>query len=273
MMDLAVTSRRRRLRWQGGASAKSRRTYEDGAIALGDPQPVSIYERLGRGVDGKTTFIDITLPLGPRTPIYPGDTPVILEKTKKTGKGFTYEITRLVCTTHSGTHLDAPRHFILDGKSLDEIPPSRFVCRATVVDVHGETVAPEHVPRILKGRAVLFRTRRFSKPAIRTGHDLGAHIAPEAAEAIIDRGANLVGIDSLSVDGRDEPSFKVHKALLGADILILEGLDLTDAPSGNYMLFALPLRISEADGSPVRALLVPEEESPRDGNLKSRSNQ
>lgn len=164
-------------------------------------------------------------------------------------------------TTHLLTHVDAPLHFIPGGATLDTIELSRFHCQAVVVEVDGPVVTAEHVPeRPLADWGVLFRTRNSDRPETAPFDTEHVYIDQEAAQLLVKRSVNLVGIDYLSVDRFGDEQYPVHRCLLGAQVLVLEGLLLADVAAGNYTLSAWPLKIAGADGSPVRALLSPEED-------------
>ncbi len=201
-------------------------------------------------------LIDISRPLGPRTPVFPGDQPFERRVTCARGEGRPYESSCLVLSAHAGTHLDAPSHFLAGGASLDRLPLASFVLPARVVEAGGPVVTPADLaglpPR--PGRALLFRTR---KPPGAAGRPDRGWLESAAARRCLELGAPLVGIDQLSVDRPGDEDFPVHHLLLGAGCLILEGLDLAAAPAGDYGLVCLPLGIAGGEASPVRAVLVP----------------
>ncbi|MFH8253306.1 cyclase family protein [Microbacterium sp. B2969] len=159
-------------------------------------------------------------------------------------------------TTHFLTHVDAPRHFFEDGATLDELPLERFAVPALVVDIGDRfEVTPAEIPqRDFSGMAVLFKT---SASALDTTvfHSEHPYISASAARELVMRGADVVGIDYLSVDRFGDEDYPAHRTLLGAGVIIVEGLDLSPVEAGAYELLAYPLRIQEADGSPVRAIL------------------
>ncbi|HWQ52464.1 MAG TPA: cyclase family protein [Bryobacteraceae bacterium] len=201
--------------------------------------------------------IDISRTIDEGVPVYPGDPPVRMERIQEIAGGAPFNLLRLDWTTHFLTHVDVPLHFSDTGAGVTEIPPGRFIGDAMVVEVEGDAVLPEHVPEQAAGLNLLFKTRnsgRWDPVVYDTSH---VYIAPEAAEAIAAAGANLVGIDSLDVDRHGDEDYPAHRILLGGDVLILEGIDLSGVEPGPYTLIALPLKIAGGDGSPVRAVLVP----------------
>ena len=204
------------------------------------------------------TILDISRRIGPDVAVYPGDEQASLEPVCDIGDDAPCRITSLGgFTTHLMTHVDAPRHFIAGGKTLDEIPVERWVTDALVVDIQDAAyVSRAHVPEgDLTGLAILFKTRNsLADPtAFDENH---AYVSAEAAQEMISRSVNIIGIDYHSVDRFGDEDFPVHKSSLGADVLIVEGLDLTEVKAGRYRLIALPLKIAQADGSPVRAVLI-----------------
>lgn len=207
---------------------------------------------------------DISVPLGGALAGYPGDPPWIRETAPAAGE-VPYELSRLSMSAHAGTHLDAPSHFFPGAATVDAIPVSDFFLPALVVEVrHPELVLPEEVPGELReGEAVLFRTENSRRGIWREGRfpDRWTALSPEAADVLVQRKVRLAGIDFLSVDPPGEECFPVHRALLGAGVLVLEGLDLSMVEAGRYRLVCLPLRIEGGEASPVRAVLLPGEEA------------
>ncbi len=197
-------------------------------------------------------LLDISRPISGAALVYPGDpcvrTQVICESP--------FRLTALEITTHVLTHLDAPRHFFPEGPDVAGLPLERFTGEARVIEVSGDAVLPAHVPNPCRGLSLLFKTRHSGawSPVYDTGH---VYVSHEAAACMAAGAANLAGIDYLSVDPFGDESYRAHRTLLGAGVLILEGLDLSAAAPGRYTLFALPLKLDDADGSPVRAVLAP----------------
>lgn len=193
-------------------------------------------------------LFDISRPLGPHTPVYPGDP--VPEMVRLSPPGWPV-VSRLTLTTHTGTHLDVPAHLIRRGRTVDEIPLEWLIGPAQVVEC-GEPVIR---PGDLAGRVRADVGRLLLKTTV--GPDPGtAFLMPETADWLVDQGYRLVGIDSLSVDPVGSSGLPAHERLLGAGVLILEGLDLSGVPAGVYLLVALPLKVAGGDGAPVRAVLV-----------------
>lgn len=198
------------------------------------------------------SVIDISRTIGPGALVYPGDPPIGAH-TLCTSP---YRLTKLEWTTHILTHIDAPRHFLPDGAAIDEIPPGRFLGPALVVEVDGDLVLERHIPAAAAGQNLLFKTRNSALWDSGRFDPTHAAISPAAARAMVEAGVNLAGIDYLSVDRFGDHAYPVHRTLLAAGVLILEGLDLSHAAPGAYTLAALPLKIEQGDGAPVRAALL-----------------
>jgi arylformamidase len=194
-------------------------------------------------------LIDISRAIDSGSPVFPGDPPIQIEPLSRIADGDACNMVRLQCANHILTHLDAPLHFFADGAALDELPLRRFLGPALVITCDAAEIPAAVIPKSCEGVSLLFRTGAPN-----------AHLSREAAERIVAAGANLAGIDSLSVDPLDSADFFAHRTLLGNGVLILEGLDLSDADPGPYTLIALPLKIARADGAPTRAILLADHE-------------
>ncbi|MBN2586746.1 MAG: cyclase family protein [Candidatus Fermentibacteraceae bacterium] len=195
-------------------------------------------------------MIDITMPLSKDTPCWPGDTPFRREVREEHG----FRTSRMVMSTHSGTHMDSPAHLCRCSATIDLIPPSGLVLPALVIDLHGKvSVTAADLKNLpLDGRALLLRTAPEFPPddLIEYGH-----LTADAAQMAVEGGARLVGIDTLSVDAPD--CDLAHGILLEGSIPVVENLVLGHVHPGEYLLLCFPLRIIAGDGSPVRAFLHP----------------
>lgn len=201
-------------------------------------------------------LIDITRTLGADTLDWPGDRP---HAVRPSASVFAAGGPELELGAHSGTHVDAPAHFISNGATIDQVPAARFECPARVVEVRGMRLLPlEAIAEldIQAGEAVLFKTDNSELPRDRFREDY-ASLEPELAKELARLKVNLVGIDYLSVDPFDSRDYPAHHALLGAGVLLLEDCDLRAAVPGEYRLICLPLRIHGTDAAPCRALLLP----------------
>jgi len=202
---------------------------------------------------------DITAPLSPSLPVYPGDPAVAITPVAQLQWGDVANVSRLVLSSHTGTHLDAPRHFFQAGLAIDGIARHRCMGPARVCAFPNATThltADDLRPLDLAGiQRLLFKTPN-SALWERTGFQTNyIALTESAAHLLVDLGVQLVGIDYLSVDAFACQDFPVHRILLGAGVLILEGLDLRTVPPGEYELLALPLLLQDGDGAPVRAIL------------------
>lgn len=195
-------------------------------------------------------MIDISLELKKGIINYPGDAPYE-EYAYLTHKEAGVHITRVLMETHSGTHFDAPFHMIEGGKKVPEVPLDNFVGPCTVVECNSLEIRPQDIPESHKER-ILFKTGN-SKRYDRFVEDF-VYLNLDAAGLLVERGVKLIGIDYLSIEKFNSQNHPVHTKLLSNGIVIMEGLDLTEAAPGDYELIALPLRMTE-DGAPCRAVL------------------
>lgn len=187
---------------------------------------------------------DVTHTINSSLPVYPGDPEFSREVLKSLDRGDPYTLSALHLSAHTGTHIDAPSHFISSGRSVHEIPIERLILMVDLIDA-GIVVRPENLSGLSPlAEGVIFRTG-----------SLMGEISERAARACVDLKLKLVGTDALSVDSSEE--YAVHRMLLSNDILILEGLCLEGVPAGIYMLICMPLKIEGAEASPVRAVLAP----------------
>ncbi len=204
---------------------------------------------------------DITLPLTPATPPIPGD-PAFLRRLVCSHPADGCEVAELRLSAHSGTHLDFPAHFFPNGQRAGDYPAGRFLLPALVIDAGPDlALGPDILDGIatVPGEALLFRTRNSETGSFR-GPDFPetfAALTPDLARECVRREISLVGLDALSVEPLTDPAYPVHHILLGAGVLILEGLDLRKAPLGRATLCCLPLAMPDAEASPVRAVLLP----------------
>lgn len=200
---------------------------------------------------------DITMPLSAELPVYPGDFPVAIAPWTRIADGEAANVSRITLCTHSGTHLDPPRHFSDQGLTVDEIPLGLLIGKALVLEILGVPVIGrkelEHLPvrgveRLLlkTNNSQLWEKSEFSAEF--------AALSVDGARYLLEVGVKLVGIDYLSVESV-EGDGAVHRTLLDNGVLILEGLNLAEVGPGEYELICLPLKIKGGDGAPVRALL------------------
>lgn len=205
------------------------------------------------------TMIDISRQISPDATVYPGDQPLTLRALCQIDGDCPCRITELGWTTHFLTHVDPPAHFIAGGQTLDDIPITRFVSEAAVIQVDGPCVERRHLSHenLGSGMSVLFKTENSSRwNGTNPFDESHVYLSEEAAQEAALLGLNMVGIDYLSIDRFGDPRYPAHRTLLSNGVLVLEGLDLSSVLPGKYQLYAFPLKIRGGDGSPVRAVLV-----------------
>ena len=214
---------------------------------------------------GTTPLIDITLPVSSDLCPWPGDPPIEVLPDASMEAGDPCNTSRLTFGSHTGTHVDAPWHFLPDGTPLDQIALDRWCGPCFVAHVPAEVrrIMPDHLgdAGIPEGtRRLLLRTAnsaRWDRPRPWHFDASYAGVGMEAARWIVEHGIQLIGIDYLSIEPYDEPDHQVHRHLLGNDVLIIEGLDLRAVAPGHYELMCLPLRLARGDGAPARVALRP----------------
>ena len=204
---------------------------------------------------------DITLTITPSLPVWPGDPPVNLPKPARMDRGDTYTLTRLDISAHTGTHLDAPAHFIAGGAGVETLDLNVLIGPALVVDAGDADALTADVLASLPIPAgterVLFKTRSsalWNDTSAGFVEDFVA-VTGDGAQWLVDRGVRLVGVDYLSVAPFDDP-IPCHQILLAAGVIPVEGLDLRQINPGLYQLICLPIKIGGSDGAPCRAVLV-----------------
>lgn len=206
---------------------------------------------------------DITVPITGAMPVWPGDPPVRMVSKKSIPQGDACNLTALTMGIHSGTHIDAPLHFIDGGRTVDDIPLEVLIgpCRVIETDA-APLIEKKHIEKIpMDGcKRVLFKTGNsgFWKESVAAFREDFVALGLSAAEYLANKGVALVGIDYLSIETfHAEEGNPVHNALLKSNIMILEGIDLSAVPAGDYKLVCLPMKLSGVEGAPVRALLYP----------------
>lgn len=204
---------------------------------------------------------DITVTTTETTPIYKGDPGVEISTFKAIAKGDTANASQISMGLHTGTHVDAPNHFIDGTKRVHELDPHKLLGRCRVVEIANDIIAiePVHVGDIAGVTRVLFKTRNsefWATPEDGFREDF-TYITADTAKLLADSGVVLVGIDYLSIEKSGSPGRPVHTTLLRHEIVILEGVDLRGISPGDYELICAPLKYDGAtgDGSPARTFL------------------
>jgi len=203
-------------------------------------------------------IFDVTVPLSAEVPTFPGDPPFQMESLYQIADGDPYNVARISMGTHSGTHIDAPYHFLADGVAVDHLPLELLMGKARVVEV----MARDKVERAeLEARdlrddiRVLLKTRMSGQLRQPKFQEDFVYLTPDAATYLVQAGIKLVGIDYLSIEKFGSTDYPAHHVLLEAGVVIIEGLDLSETEPGEYDMTCLPLRIVGADGAPARVIL------------------
>lgn len=207
-----------------------------------------------------TKIIDVTVPLSAELPTFPGDPPFRMESTHRLQDGEAYNVAQLTLGSHTGTHVDAPFHFLADGTTVDLLPLEILIGKARVVDLGGRDLVDRADLEALDLREdlrVLLRTRNSGQLRQQTFQEDYVYLTPDAATYLAQVGIKLVGFDYLSIEKFGSRDFAAHRALLEAGVVIVEGLDLSEVEPGEYDMTCLPLRIAGGDGSPARVVLRP----------------
>ncbi len=212
----------------------------------------------------KPSYFDISVALSPNLVVWPGDAPVNMLKQASLESGDGFEISRLTLSTHAGTHVDPPRHFVPGGATADQLDLRKCLGTTLVAALPGRSM-------ILKKDIASYDWRRFRRVLFKTKNSSFnwngtfqrdfTSLSEEAAEFLLEKGVQLIGIDYLSIEAENNPDFPVHNKLLENEIIILEGINLSAVPPGIYDLVCLPLKIEKGDGAPARAILFPIQES------------
>jgi arylformamidase len=207
----------------------------------------------------RRAWIDISVPLSAGLVHWPGDPPANIERIADLAKADACNVSALSLSAHTGTHLDAPLHFLAGGAGIEGWPPEATVGPCRVLGIRsraGVGVESLRPHRIRRGERLLLKTGnsagRWWEEGFRRDF---VHLTRDAAGYLADREVRCVGIDYLSVGAATREGEEVHRLLLGASIWIVEGLDLSGVVPGRYDLVCLPLRLPGADGAPARALL------------------
>jgi arylformamidase len=205
---------------------------------------------------------DITLTISPAMPVWPGDPAVKLEQIEAMDRGDHVNVTRLDLSAHTGTHVDAPHHFLNDGRTVENLPlevltgPCYVAQLPDDVDeitaaILARTPIPDGTTRLLFGTS---NSHWWAQGVLEFQPDFVA-VSEDGAQWLVDHGVKLVGVDYLSVAPYQQ-STPTHTVLLKAGIVILEGVNLAQVPRGFYDLYCLPLKLAGSDGAPARAILV-----------------
>jgi arylformamidase len=209
----------------------------------------------------EANWIDISVPLYTDMVHWPDNPPVQVERVMDLNRGDVATVSKLSMGMHSGTHMDAPAHFLKGGASIDTMPIEATIGRARVIEIQdAESIKPQELEQhdIRMGERILFKTKN-SLCAWQSASFVQdfVYISHEAAQYLAQVRIQTVGVDYLSVGGFIKDGPETHHALLGAGIWIIEGLNLSQVQSGTYELVCLPLKMLGCEGAPARAVLRP----------------
>ncbi len=207
-------------------------------------------------------FYDISQTLTSDIIVYPGDPAVKIEQTMSIAGGDIVNLSNVSMGNHTGTHIDAPKHFYDQGLTIPEIPFDYLIGRAKVFEFMSEpAIGKNHLQscNINQGDRVLLKTKNSALLTRTEFEPSFTYLMPEAAEYLADIGIRTLGIDYLTIDSYGSKDFKAHYILLGKEIIIIEGINLSAVKPGEYHMVALPLKIQDGNGSPARVVLYREE--------------
>jgi arylformamidase len=206
-------------------------------------------------------YFDVTVPISNTVPIYEGDPKAIVEAASRIADGAPANVSKLCFGAHTGTHVDAPSHFIEGTRRVDDLDLNKLIgpCRVVEIDASIDEIEANQVGALNGAERVLFKTRNSSfwnDPKTGFREDFTS-VSPAAAQSLVDTGAKLVGIDYLSIEKFGSTDFATHLTFLQNEVVILEGLDLREVAAGDYELICLPLKYlgGEGDGAPARTIL------------------
>jgi len=209
-------------------------------------------------IEVETMIYDISQVIRPGMTVYPGDTPVWQETVKSIAGGDSYNLSVVHFSNHTGTHVDAPRHFVEGAPGVEALPPDVLVGKARLFQF---TAAGKIDRSVLQGldlkgvRRLLFGVRS-SEPLRKGASDPDlVFLTEDAARCLVGIGVRLVGVNAPSIDDFSRKDYPAHRILLGAGVVIVEGLCLAGVPAGDYELLCLPVNIADADGAPARVFL------------------
>lgn len=208
---------------------------------------------------------DISLPISPDMVVWPGDPKVAIRQMSSLEKGDSSNMSQIRMSVHTGTHIDAPLHFLKSGRKIGEIPLNKLVGEALVMEI-GEDVdvitrsvleAHSQLETLKNAHKVLFKTRNSMQLSSWASQFNKGYVALDTsgAEMLGELALDLVGVDYLSVAAFHDIHIP-HQLLLQKEIVLLEGINLLEVAAGTYDLFCLPMNLAECEGAPARAILI-----------------
>ncbi|WP_322010064.1 arylformamidase [Paraburkholderia sp. J12] len=208
---------------------------------------------------------DITPPIQSETPVWPGDTPVGIERVWRMEAGSPVNVARVTLSPHTGAHTDAPLHYDAHGAPIGAVPLDAYlgVCRVIHCIGAAPLVRPEHVAHALADAPPRILLRTYDKAPVERWDSAFCAVAPETIDLLAAHGVRLIGIDTPSLDPQESKTMDAHHRIRAHGMAILEGIVLDAVAPGDYELIALPLKFATLDASPVRAVLRALPETPR----------
>ena len=203
---------------------------------------------------------DITPPVDPATPVWPGDTPIGIERVWRMEAGSPVNVARLTLSPHTGAHTDAPLHYDAEGAAIGAVPLDAYIGRCRVIHCIGAAprVTPAHIAAALDLEETLpprVLLRTYERAPVSAWDSAFCAVAPETIDLLASRGVQLIGIDTPSLDPQESKTMDAHHRVRAHQMAILEGIVLDAVEEGDYELIALPLKFTTLDASPVRAVL------------------
>jgi arylformamidase len=200
---------------------------------------------------------DISPPVAPGSPVFPGDTPYAQEWSATLAPGCPVNVSRITLSPHVGAHADAPLHYDPHGASIGAVDLAPYLgpCRVIHAIGKGPLVQWAHLEHAAHGMPARVLVRTYDRMPVDRWDDQLAAYAPSTIERLAALGVKLVGIDTASIDPAESKTLDSHQVIRRLGLRVLENLVLDDVPEGDYELIALPLKLMTADASPVRAVL------------------
>lgn len=200
---------------------------------------------------------DISPPVHAGAPVFPGDTAYSQQWATTIGPGCPVNVSAITLSPHVGAHADAPLHYDAQGAAIGAVSLDAFIgpCRVIHAIGCGPLIKPEHIAHALNRLPPRVLVRVYERQPQDAFDNALPAFAPETVEQLADLGAQLIGIDSASIDPADSKTLESHQTIRRRGLRVLENLLLDDVPEGDYELIALPLKLTTADASPVRAVL------------------
>ena len=205
---------------------------------------------------------DVSMPVRTGGLVYPNNPPISITPVQSIAAGNTANVSRIDLGSHTGTHVDAPLHFMDGGAGVDELPldvligPARLIAFGDDVLAVGEAELRQHDLRGVTRLLIRTRNSAWLASGSTEFHPDFTHVAPDGAAYLVSLGVKLVGVDYLSVEQFHSPHHRTHKTLLENAVVIVEGMVLSEPPPGDYELYCLPMLLAGLDGAPSRAVLI-----------------